>query len=74
MRHMLAMALALGISVATAVPAAFAGGEEGGHDLSFPATTVVQAEPDNLGTVAGPEAPGNTAPIQIVNEHETDRN
>lgn len=72
MRYVLAMILALGIGVATAVPAAFAGGEEGGHDLSFPTTTVVQSEPSNPGTVAGPQAPNNT--IQMVDEHETDRN
>lgn len=74
MRYMLAVVLALGISAATMAPAAFAGGEEGGHDLSFPATTVVQAEPNNPGTVAGPQEPGNTTPIQMVDERETDRN
>jgi hypothetical protein len=55
MRYMLAMVLALGIGVAAAVPAAFAG-EEAGQDR-FVSPAAVQTESIDLGMVAGADAP-----------------
>ena len=65
MRYLLAMALALGIGVATVVPAAFAGGEESGQDL-YVSPVAGQTELNNPGTVAGPMQPDQI----VVVEHD----
>ncbi len=68
MRYMLAMVLALGLGIAVAVPAAFAG-EEAGQDR-FVSPAAGQTETTNLGTVAG-----STVPDQmVVVDPEHDRN
>ena len=55
MRYMLAMVLALAIGVAAAVPAAFAG-EENGQD-NYISPVAGQTESIDLGMVAGADAP-----------------
>ena len=64
MRYMLAMVLALAIGVAAAVPAAFAG-EENGQD-QYISPVAGQAELTNLGTVAGPMQPDQI----VIVEHD----
>jgi hypothetical protein len=55
MRYALAMVLALGLGVATMVPAALAADHEG-HEVAV-STVAAQSGPSDPGTIAGPMGP-----------------